>query len=335
MKRTLLKLTIVAITICSFTSLQAQWKKYDGSFTPNESYPLWEKGDITPDVTDGPDPMLCVVVDDPFNPDTDNKFLKIEEFNGDKRESWVHVWDTVNAVNGATVIIKAKPSDDMYSYINDTTPVRAFYISLRNGEFKEEISLDFTHPDSGFLKMRCIDDLIPVDNKFHMYRITMNHDEVKVYMDENTTPIAEGFTEKTSSDNYIKFGSKSTGGLHGGLYDWILWDDTGVFAPGEGEPIPDDFLLSLDDIKVDYNLNLYPNPFNEFARLNFVLQTPGKVNIEFFNSLGQKVKSLDEKIYSSGNHTVDLEASELPTGLYIGKLSVNNQSQSFKFSVKK
>jgi len=62
----------------------------------------------------------------------------------------------------------------------------------------------------------------------------------------------------------------------------------------------------------------YPNPFNPITRIVYSIPQAGKVRLILYNLLGQKVR---EMIYTSfqstGRYQVDLDAQDLPSGVYI------------------
>ncbi len=73
----------------------------------------------------------------------------------------------------------------------------------------------------------------------------------------------------------------------------------------------------------------YPNPFNPTTNISYQLPTSGKVNLEVFDMLGRKVRILvQNEIQSSGEYSVLFNAGNLPSGVYIYKLTLDN-----KFSV--
>ena len=65
---------------------------------------------------------------------------------------------------------------------------------------------------------------------------------------------------------------------------------------------------------------LYPNPFNPVTNINFFIPLSGYIELNVYNSLGQKVASLINKNLSAGNHLVSWVGSELPSGVYLVRL---------------
>ncbi|GEM_PF-3269712 len=88
-----------------------------------------------------------------------------------------------------------------------------------------------------------------------------------------------------------------------------------------------------------YLLEVYPNPFNPKATIMFSIPQPGKVLIEMFDVLGQKVKTVLQEALPSGNHDVLLDASgseyPLVSGVFFVRISVNRSGHLEYTSVKK
>ncbi len=56
--------------------------------------------------------------------------------------------------------------------------------------------------------------------------------------------------------------------------------------------------------KFSVELSVYPNPFNPETNLAFNLKNDSKVNIAIYNIRGQKVRTLTDRHFTSGNHSV-------------------------------
>lgn len=80
------------------------------------------------------------------------------------------------------------------------------------------------------------------------------------------------------------------------------------------EPIPKHFTVS----------ELYPNPFNPVTNIDFSIPTPGNVELNVYNLLGQKVATLINKNLASGNHKISWDGSDQPSGIYLIRLKYND-----------
>jgi len=82
-------------------------------------------------------------------------------------------------------------------------------------------------------------------------------------------------------------------------------------------------------INDDYLYNNYPNPFNGKTIIPYKLLSPHRVKLVVYNILGQEVKVLVDEFQEKGFYEVELDASELASGVYIYKLD------AFKTFIKK
>ena len=75
----------------------------------------------------------------------------------------------------------------------------------------------------------------------------------------------------------------------------------------------------------DYSLSQnYPNPFNPATVINYQLPKDGLVTLKIYNELGQEVKTLVNQYQSTGNYSVDFNASDLASGVYFYKLQAGD-----------
>ncbi|MBK9099016.1 MAG: T9SS type A sorting domain-containing protein [bacterium] len=79
----------------------------------------------------------------------------------------------------------------------------------------------------------------------------------------------------------------------------------------------------------------YPNPFNPATNVRFNLPTNEFVNLSIYNLVGEKVSELVNEVLEQGEHNLTFNASDLPSGIYIAKLSAGNLSQSIKMTLLK
>jgi hypothetical protein len=70
----------------------------------------------------------------------------------------------------------------------------------------------------------------------------------------------------------------------------------------------------------------YPNPFNPSTKIGYDLPAPGAVTIKVYNILGNEVTTLVQGVQEAGHHEVVLDASLLPSGVYIYKMQAERFS---------
>ncbi|MGD8305262.1 MAG: PQQ-dependent sugar dehydrogenase [Ignavibacteria bacterium] len=90
---------------------------------------------------------------------------------------------------------------------------------------------------------------------------------------------------------------------------------------------------SLDDLNTPYEFNLkqnYPNPFNPITSIKYQIANDEFVNLVVFNSLGEKVAILVNENKMAGSYNVSFDANDLPSGVYVYKLTAGNFIDSKK-----
>lgn len=110
--------------------------------------------------------------------------------------------------------------------------------------------------------------------------------------------------------------------IHTFMFDEILYLDFAMNTGSDQDEVPANinFLLKQN----------YPNPFNPDTNISFVLEESGKIEIDIFNSKGQKVRLLVDGRYSAGEHTVNWngksdQQKELPSGIYYYRMNSHTQ----------
>lgn len=73
--------------------------------------------------------------------------------------------------------------------------------------------------------------------------------------------------------------------------------------------------------------DVYPNPFNSEATVSFILPKSQSVKLDLININGAIELELGHQIYTSGSHSLYLQANTLPGGVYFLRLISNNEHQ--------
>lgn len=77
----------------------------------------------------------------------------------------------------------------------------------------------------------------------------------------------------------------------------------------------------------------YPNPFNPSTTISYNILEASNVKLTIYNLLGQEIKTLVNEFKEAGVHTINFNASELNSGLYIYKLQAGAFSQTRKMTL--
>jgi len=79
----------------------------------------------------------------------------------------------------------------------------------------------------------------------------------------------------------------------------------------------------------------YPNPFNPTTTISFTLPESGNINLTVYNIIGEQVAQLFNGYKVAGIYTIDFNASELNSGIYIYKIEANGLTKSRKMMLVK
>ena len=99
---------------------------------------------------------------------------------------------------------------------------------------------------------------------------------------------------------------------------FILFDDLRAVEMGLATSNEDEFLADIPN-EVELGQN-YPNPFNPTTNITFGLPQSSKVNITVYDVLGRKVATVFAGSKPEGFHSVQFDASNLSSGIYIYQL---------------
>jgi len=84
-------------------------------------------------------------------------------------------------------------------------------------------------------------------------------------------------------------------------------------------------------LPADYSLSQnYPNPFNPSTEIAYSLPQAGRVEIKVFDLTGRQVDILVQEVQPAGYHKIQLDASNMNSGIYIYTLSSANMHLSRK-----
>jgi len=335
MKTKLTHLIVFLMLVCGLNQVYGQWTVYTCDVTPDAADPVWVKSDVTEGVTDGAAPVHCTVEDDP---DIEgNKVIKIEQLvkEPNVRESWIMPWGTSDPNTGATVVARGKPTPEILAAGSDDTDYRYFFLTTRNGVASDNFSWKYP----GVLSSKSIvgvEEISFPGDDWHIFRININNDSINVYVDENPTPVIAGISDKTVDDSYIKIGDQKKNYPCGIYYDWVAWDTTGAYAPGEGTAFPSELTgistSARDNIEIGSDLSVYPNPFSGNTIIGYEVRTGSMTRIDIFDMTGKLVRNLMNELQLPGKHEVVFNAEGLPAGMYYCRMRTGESVSAIKMT---
>ncbi len=88
-----------------------------------------------------------------------------------------------------------------------------------------------------------------------------------------------------------------------------------------------------DNSKMDFQLNIFPNPITDKFSVTYSLPQSGNIKLEVVNILGEKVKEIVDEKQSVGQHELSIGTEGMNVGVYFLKATSNNFSQLIKFTV--
>jgi hypothetical protein len=124
--------------------------------------------------------------------------------------------------------------------------------------------------------------------------------------------------QQTTDGGYVIAGQtrSSFENANGGSSDVYLikTDANGVVSVNPEESIQLNFSLEQN----------YPNPFNPTTTIRYSIPVRSFIKLKVFNLLGQQIATLVEKEQSVGTYTIQWEASDFPSGVYLYSLQSND-----------
>lgn len=156
-----------------------------------------------------------------------------------------------------------------------------------------------------------------------MYRlqISQRSDFSSIVLDRNNIT-GTSFTLNTLAHNTPYYWRVSAGNQTG-YGDWSApWQFT--TGPAVTTAVEDDRSGIPTDVSLGQN---YPNPFNPSTTIRYELPFDSNVSLIVFNAIGQQVATLVDLQKPAGFHEVEFHNSELPSGVYIYRLTVEPMNQ--------
>ncbi|MBK9632755.1 MAG: T9SS type A sorting domain-containing protein [Saprospiraceae bacterium] len=151
----------------------------------------------------------------------------------------------------------------------------------------------------------------------------LDNDEASLYVFEQGVPILEPSIPVASTisgidfngqgsvcltNNYAQYGMKGCNVKIDGIRVGTSWE-TSVLAPISSTK-------STSLLSNLIQLECSPNPFYQSTTFAFQIPQNGLVKINILNASGLVVRELLNETMESGNHKIELNANDLPTGLY-------------------
>jgi len=87
----------------------------------------------------------------------------------------------------------------------------------------------------------------------------------------------------------------------------------------------------LEGIPKEYSLSQnYPNPFNPTTNIKFALPKPGLTKLIIYDLIGREIEVPINKELEAGYHQINIDATNLPTGVYFYRIQSGDFIQTKK-----
>jgi hypothetical protein len=328
MRLIILPLVAVVLFIIGISISSAQWHVWDGSLLPSEADTAWHHEQEADYAV-----RFSTIIDDPDIPG--NKLLRFEEPTGPDQETWRVNWQADPDI-GATLVFRAKA-------LAAGSFDRDFDVYIYNGSYRERL-VSNGGTELKFDKSKAFVAFETGD--WHIYRLTIIGDLITLYVDEDSFDLMYAMGE-ANENNLFRFGDLGSSTI-GTLYDWVIYDVSGAYAPGEGTPLPDTLTgnpAAIDQVSLirPDNFNLaqnYPNPFNPSTNIQFSVVKSGLVSLKIYDINGRIVRHLVNQSKQAGTYNVswdglDQYGNQLSSGIYYYLLEAGNYKDAKKMTLLK
>jgi len=195
------------------------------------------------------------------------------------------------------------------------------------------------------LEFAPINSVLPVELESFTYSVNENNVNlfwiVSSQINNSGFEIERSYVENNSSDEWIKVGNVSGSGSTTNVQQYTFSDrnlPTGKYAyrlkqidfNGNFEYFE---LINSVQIGVPKKFRLsqnYPNPFNPVTFINFDIQEDSKIVLKIYDNTGREVRMLVNEFKLAGYYKVELNGSDLSSGVYFCNLQTDKFSDTKK-----
>ncbi len=112
------------------------------------------------------------------------------------------------------------------------------------------------------------------------------------------------------------------------FYDAMTNQLLGVIARNSGKNIEIKSTVAnkINVEKSNVEFNVYPNPVVNTAKVTYMVPEAGMVTVKLFDALGNVAAELVNTYLNANNYTAEFNASALPSGAYILKVTAGSYS---------
>ncbi|NQV03605.1 MAG: T9SS type A sorting domain-containing protein, partial [Bacteroidia bacterium] len=139
------------------------------------------------------------------------------------------------------------------------------------------------------------------------------------YTEDGGVSFKEQFTHTGNNITCLGFTENGNG--------WAV-GDSGVILSTEngGFPVPVEDPAPVIRQESSLSIQIYPNPVTSSTTIEYEIEQPATVSLTIYNQLGREVMNLTEGNQPAGTHQKNIYLADLPSGIYLCRLQVGNQS---------
>jgi len=158
---------------------------------------------------------------------------------------------------------------------------------------------------------------IPVDEELE-YTFDWNESIIEANKRVQQSNIACGTIEQVSQQ-FVPTAAKKNKNSESRFYLKFTADSDFTENPG----LPDSYSLKQN----------FPNPFNPTTQITYELPQEADVTLQVFDLTGRQVATLVNETVNAGSHTVNFDASNLSSGVYVYRLQAGSVVMSRKLTL--
>lgn len=188
---------------------------------------------------------------------------------------------------------------------------------------------------------------IPYDDEVHEAAPTPDHGYVAVGSRHDPDQPLDGFMVKVNVDGDTLW-TKSFGGSEDDALESVLpWYNGRCAVAGytrsySANHNADLWLVMLDSVYAvsadrpvvhapdQYSLSAFPNPFNPVTEISFTVSRTQRVKLPVYDVAGRQVRLLADEVFAAGEHRLNFDGRELPTGIYFARLQAKGAVKTQK-----
>lgn len=151
----------------------------------------------------------------------------------------------------------------------------------------------------------------------HRFGFQSSSGATAIFFSWNLPPSITGLVQDLSNGAVVNVPLSDSGIFQINNFDtinklklFVYYNNSVVSAVETDSKIPFEFALEQN----------YPNPFNPGTTIKFSVPKQTRLKINLYNTLGEYIRTLADGLYEAGNYKINVDASDLPSSIYIYRL---------------